>query len=247
MKACGGTKHCEREANQNRTVDDESPKFRPAIRVARRPTYRYTAQLSTCEDLPMTLTVPSLIRRQIALYARRIRELESDLLRATTLLNEDCLTGMLNRRGLRQACDIYPLSVEIGVTVVSCAALDLDDFKGINDRHGHATGNAALVHFAQFLRMHMRPVDTMARLGGDEFVLIMAEMTGQDAIATLNRLVKALADSPLLTKDEPLLLSLSAGIAEWRADEAMNDALMRADAALLAAKRLGKGCVVFEA
>jgi len=83
---------------------------------------------------------------------------------------------MLNRRGLRQACDIYPLSVENGVTVVWCAALDLDNFKGINDRHGHATGDAALVHFEQFLRKHIRPIHTMARLGGDKMLTFMRRM-----------------------------------------------------------------------
>jgi len=128
-------------------------------------------------------TASSLIRQHIAMYTQRIHELEHELLQVTTLLHEDSLTCMLNRRGFRQVCEMFPFAVADGVTVVSCAALDLDQFKRINDRYGHAIGDAALVHFAQILRMNVRPVDTMARLGGDEFVLILMEMTGQDAVS----------------------------------------------------------------
>lgn len=191
-------------------------------------------------------TSPSLLRQQIALYTQRIHELEHELLHVTTLLNEDCLTSMLNRRGFRQACEMFPLTVADGVTVVSCAALDLDHFKRINDRYGHAIGDTALAHFAQTLRMNVRPVDTMARLGGDEFVLILMDMTGQDAVTLLSRFIMALANTPLLSEHEPIPLHVSAGIAELRADEAIYNGLVRADMALLDAKQMGRGQIVFD-
>ena len=194
----------------------------------------------------MTLIEPNLIRRQIALYARRVKELEAELLGARTQLNEDALTGTLNRRGLRQACEDFPLSVEDGVTVVSCVVLDLDNFKWINDQYGHAIGDEALVYFSQFLRTHIRPIDTIARLGGDEFVLIMADMAGRDAVDTVRRLIRSLAECPFLTPVVPQPLSLSAGIAELRTEETMYDAMVRADSALLSAKRSGKSQVVLE-
>jgi diguanylate cyclase len=191
-------------------------------------------------------TASSLIRQHIAMYTQRIHELEHELLQVTTLLHEDSLTCMLNRRGFRQVCEMFPFAVADGVTVVSCAALDLDQFKRINDRYGHAIGDAALVHFAQILRMNVRPVDTMARLGGDEFVLILMEMTGQDAVALLRRLVTALANAPLLSECGPIPLHVSAGVAELRGEEAIYDGMVRADLALLEAKRMGIGQVVFE-
>jgi len=190
-------------------------------------------------------TSPSVLRQQIALYTQRIHELEHELLHVTTLLNEDCLTSMLNRRGFRQACEMFSLTAADGGTIVSCVALDLDNFKRINDRYGHAIGDAALSHFAQTLHMNVRPVDTMARLGGDEFVLVLMDMTGQDAVMLLSRFMTALANAPLLSEHGPISLHVSAGIAELRAEETIYNGMKRADMALLEAKRMGKGQIIF--
>jgi diguanylate cyclase (GGDEF)-like protein len=186
---------------------------------------------------------PVLIRQQIAYYTQRIHELEHALIQANSLLYEDCLTGLLNRRGFAQACETLSMDANANA-VICCAALDLDRFKTINDTYGHAVGDAALMHFAQLLRMNVRPIDTVARLGGDEFVLIMMELTGQDACALLSRFLTALAASPLFTANGPIPLHASAGVVELHADESINICMRRADFALLAAKRLGREQVV---
>jgi diguanylate cyclase (GGDEF)-like protein len=191
----------------------------------------------------MTNDSHAMIRQQIAYYTQRIHELEHALIQANSLLHEDCLTGVLNRRGFGQACQTLATDAN-ACSAVCCVALDLDHFKQINDTHGHAVGDAALVHFAQALRLNVRPIDTVARLGGDEFILILMEMTAPDTCALLYRFMTALADSPLMTDRGPIPLRASAGVAQLSGDESISRAMMRADLALLAAKRLGRGHIV---
>jgi diguanylate cyclase (GGDEF)-like protein len=185
----------------------------------------------------------ALIRQQIAYYTQRIHELEHALIQANSLLHEDCLTGVLNRRGFGQACQTLATDAN-ACSAVCCVALNLDHFKQINDTHGHAVGDAALVHFAQTLCMNVRPMDTVARRGGDEFGLILMELTARDACPLIFRFLTALADSPLMTDCGPIPLRASAGVAQLNAEESISRAMMRADLALLAAKRLGRGHIV---
>lgn len=124
-----------------------------------------------------------------------------------------------------------------------CVMLDLDDFKSINDQYGHPMGNAAPIHFAQTLRQHVRRTDVVARLGGDEFALVLHNTSGSYTLGVLERLQKALEVSPLPTPKGLVRLRFSAGIAERQVGESLIDALARADAALLDAKRCGKAMV----
>ena len=184
------------------------------------------------------------IRQQIALYERRIRELECDLLHATALLHEDSLTGLLNRRGFQQACTLLSAGAGGHGAAISCAMIDLDNFKTINDRHGHAAGDRALCHFADVLRMNLRPIDHAARVGGDEFALLLPDATAVDAMDILTRLNVALAARPLLTDAGLHALHFSAGVAQLRPAESVHEQLERADAILLHAKRNGKSKVL---
>lgn len=172
---------------------------------------------------------------------QQIVALEQALRQAQHLLHQDDLTPLLNRRGFRRACDQWAGG---GVKDASacCVMVDLDGFKAINDRHGHPVGDAALIHFAATLRRHMRPTDTIARLGGDEFALILSNCSGSDARKMLERLRDALAVTPLPASGSTVL-RFSAGIAERDDNESLAQALERADAALLDAKRQGKATV----
>jgi diguanylate cyclase len=190
------------------------------------------------------MRTPDTIRQQIALYERRIRELECDLLHATSLLHEDSLTGLLNRRGFQQACTLLSAGATGHGAAISCAMIDLDNFKTINDRHGHAAGDRALCHFADVLRMNLRPIDQAARVGGDEFALLLPDATAADAMDILTRLLAALAARPLVTDTELHVLHFSAGVAQLRPAESVHEQLGRADAILLHAKRNGKSKVL---
>lgn len=173
---------------------------------------------------------------------QQIAALERALQQAQHLLHQDDLTPLLNRRGFRRACDQW-IGGGLKDASACCVMVDLDGFKAINDRHGHPVGDAALIHFAATLRRHMRPTDTIARLGGDEFALILPNCSGSDARTMLERLRDALAVAPLPASGSTVFLRFSAGIAERHADESLAQALVRADAALLDAKRQGKATV----
>lgn len=179
---------------------------------------------------------------QLLAYFRRIDALERALDQAQRLLHQDDLTPLLNRRGLRRTCDRWNTSGEVSAQIC-CVMLDLDDFKSINDKHGHPIGDAALLHFSKTMLQHVRQADALARLGGDEFALVLTNTTAIDARRVLEHLQRVLAASPMLTADTCVALRFSAGIAERRANEPLSDAFARADTALIDAKRCGKSTV----
>ena len=187
--------------------------------------------------------LPALFRRRRrAKLTNRIVELQMALAEAQRALHHDDLTALLNRRGFRRACD---LPRECPPSVLSCAMIDLDDFKGINDTHGHAAGDAVLRYFAAALRQGLRPVDTVARLGGDEFAVMLAGAADVDMEHILLRIQHTLRSSACTTMPaQAWSLKFSAGIAERTPGESLARALARADEALLEAKRRGKGCIV---
>lgn len=184
--------------------------------------------------------MPALFRRRRrAKLTSRIVELQLALAQAERALHQDDLTALPNRRGFRRACDTDP---EQAPDVLCCVMVDLDDFKRINDLHGHPAGDAALTHFADALRRGLRPEDTVARIGGDEFALLLAGATGREAEQILSRIQQDLAQNPCTMPTETL--KFSAGIAERAPWESLAQALSRADTAVLDAKRSGKSCFV---
>lgn len=146
----------------------------------------------------------------------------------------DELTGLANRRGLERQAAVTP-----GAMVV----LDLDRFKDLNDRWGHATGDAALQVVADFLRRHLRTDDLAARLGGEEFVVLLPQLDLELATRLAERLCRELATLPLRLAHPDSRLTASWGVAARLPGESWGGWLQRADAALYAAKQAGRNCV----
>jgi len=122
--------------------------------------------------------------------------------------------------------------------------LDIDHFKTINDRHGHAAGDQALKHTAALLQTSVREVDRVGRFGGEEFVVLLPGMSLERAAQTAEALRAGLAAGPLTRDGEPLVLSASFGVAEWDGpNEEPSRLLLRADRALYRAKRAGRNRV----
>ena len=144
----------------------------------------------------------------------------------------DNLTGLLGHRAFHEAL----AEVLGGDAPVTLAAIDLDDFKLINDAHGHPVGDEALRCVADALRRGVREHDLVFRIGGEEFAVLMPGLRARDAVPLAERLRAAVAATPF-----ELPLRVSVGLASWPHDAAGSDALLaRADAALYAAKRAGK-------
>src|SRR5690606_38576329 len=124
------------------------------------------------------------------------------------------------------------------------ALLDLDNFKALNDRLGHATGDEALVHLAEVARQVLRPQDQLARYGGEEFVILLPDTEVDDGVRIMQRLQRELTKRYFLKGEERVLITFSAGVAQVKGESDGPEALRRADQAMYLAKRSGKNRVV---
>lgn len=151
----------------------------------------------------------------------------------------DPLSGLLNRRGLASARSEMLLANEAVVL------FDLDHFKEINDRYGHAVGDQVIRSFAETLNEQGRATDPKARLGGEEFAMIMTDVSLKEARNIAQRILDAFATVELVSAEgERFRCTASAGIAFGETNGAVIEHVMaRADNALYAAKRAGRNRV----
>jgi diguanylate cyclase (GGDEF)-like protein len=158
--------------------------------------------------------------------------------------NQDALTGLPNRRRTAErASAALERAVDTG-TALTAALIDLDHFKLINDRCGHAGGDQVLREFARVAREDLRDSDTLGRWGGEEFLLVMPNTTLDVALSVVERLRARALTIPLPGGKTDLRVSLSAGLATNEADVKTLDGLVaRADAALYRAKHEGRNLV----
>jgi diguanylate cyclase len=174
----------------------------------------------------------------------RIYELEIELERVSDQVSEDQLTGVLNRRGLEHAMERETSRAARRRSPLSISLLDIDNFKRLNDTHGHQAGDAALQHLAAVIRETLRPNDVVARYGGEEFLILLPDTETEAAIEVMVRLQRELTRRFFLHGNEKLLITFSAGVARFEPDERQDTVIARADAAMYEAKRTGKNRVL---
>lgn len=171
--------------------------------------------------------------RELIRLSRRLEELS----------RRDELTGLGNRRDLRErAGSELALSARTGAPV-AVALIDMDRFKDVNDRLGHATGDGLLRAAAQVLRQQARPSDLVFRLGGDEFCVLMPATTAAGGRVAIERALARLAVMSRETLGGELEVGFSAGCAGNQDGDSVEDLLERADAELYRAKGAGRGRV----
>ena len=157
----------------------------------------------------------------------------------------DGLTGLLDRRAIDEALQVQIQRSRRTGETFSVLMLDLDHFKAINDRFGHAAGDRALKHVAAVLREVLREVDSLGRIGGEEFLALMPGAALDAAGPVAERVRERLAASPMVVDAAPVAMSASIGMAQWSApDEDVSRLVGRADSALYAAKAQGRDRVV---
>jgi diguanylate cyclase len=186
-------------------------------------------------------------QEQAAAAAERIKALERELAQTSHLIRHDQLTGALNRRGLDEVLGKEIARAERHDLPICLALLDIDNFKRLNDRHGHMAGDEALVHLAKIIRESLRPQDTAARFGGEEFIIIFPETDLQEAVSAMTRLQRNLTRRIFLYENQKILITFSAGIAQLQAGESQSAIIQRADAAMYASKTAGKNQVMVAA
>ncbi len=195
--------------------------------------------------LEVTLDVAETTRRiggRLERTRRDTRQLRAALDEARRAAEEDHLTGMPNRRGFYSRVEE---AVERGTSGLAIALCDIDNFKAVNDQHGHETGDRVLRFVARLLRDALPRQVYVARYGGEEFVCLFEGVDVDRAVAMLDRVREKLGDRLLRdqTSDVPIgKITFSAGIAALGDDTAT--ALRAADEALYFAKKAGKDRVV---
>lgn len=160
------------------------------------------------------------------------------------LARTDALTGVWNRRGFEEgARHLLDRLSASGGTVAAVAIADIDGFKGINDKHGHAMGDATLARFADTLRGATEPGDLLARLGGEEFAILAIGVDGPSLRQRMER-VRGMLAVPSIDPNGPPPVTASFGVAMMDADHrSLREALERADRALYRAKSEGRNRV----
>jgi diguanylate cyclase (GGDEF)-like protein len=159
----------------------------------------------------------------------------------------DQLTNVFNRRGLGEQGAMAFASSRRNEYPVAVIMTDIDRFKFVNDEYGHSTGDAALIHFAELLKVGRRTDDIIARVGGEEFALILPGTGLQSALRIAGELRAKVESSPMQIDGESLNMTASFGVAVVNGkDTCLSDTIVRADRALYRSKRAGRNQVDLE-
>jgi diguanylate cyclase (GGDEF)-like protein len=185
------------------------------------------------------LAVATVIAAALAIhYGLRTATQAGEIAALRGLIVRDPLTGLLNRRGFQERMEVELERASRDGTSVSLVVADLDDFKHLNDRHGHLGGDMALERVAGVIERTTRRADAGARLGGDEFAFILPNTAMHGARTFAERLRSATEES---FDDTAAELTMSLGIACFPGDGTSMETLLKAaDYAMYEAKAAGK-------
>lgn len=158
-----------------------------------------------------------------------------------SLYQLDPLTGIPGRIGVLAKLREQKALVQRGLQACSIAVMDIDRFKSVNDKFGHASGDKVLISFAHHMMQGLRPYDKVFRFGGEEFLIAMPDTMLDEGFAIVERLREILASIPhAVGPGEPLYVTASFGLASIDPDVPVEESIERADAALYAAKEAGR-------
>ena len=183
----------------------------------------------------LALTLLVSVRQYIAL-----RDYGQLAARYQQLASIDGTTGVFNRRHFMETAEAsFAHAQRLGQSVVALM-IDIDNFKQINDLHGHIAGDKVLADLARACREHVRPEDIVGRYGGDEFIILVPGITSLRAVNLANQLTRRIVDFPG-NDGKPLVYQASIGIAECPPYEDLTTLLIHADRAMYTAKQSGGG------
>ncbi|HEY3268404.1 MAG TPA: diguanylate cyclase [Armatimonadota bacterium] len=170
---------------------------------------------------------------------------------ARVLAITDPLTGLFNRRHFHEVAAAEFQRAERYHHPIACVMLDIDHFKQVNDRYGHAAGDRVLQSVVNACRGALRSVDVMGRYGGEEFTIVLPETAAADAVRVAERLRRAVCENPIGLEGYPEAITISLGVSACRpgapntvCHSASADGLIhRADQAMYASKAAGRNRV----
>jgi diguanylate cyclase (GGDEF)-like protein len=200
----------------------------------------YISKPFRVEELLARVAVAIRLKRERDLLQESAEELRRRAEVASEMSMTDALTGLLNRYGLQRALQRELSEARRYTRPLSCLLLDIDFFKAINDTHGHAAGDAALMQTARVLTESMRGSDVVCRYGGEEFLVLAPETDARGAHSLAEKIRLSVSSRLFGDGGRAFALTLSAGVAELRPGESGNDMIARADLALYQAKQHGR-------
>jgi diguanylate cyclase len=187
------------------------------------------------------------LREDFELRSLEMQELQNELRQVKRAAISDPLTGLPNRRALLDA--MGELYADPQAPHHSLLMLDIDNFKGINDRHGHLIGDRVIRFVADVIRQNIKGQDTPARFGGEEYAILLPNTQLAGAATVAENIRHAIASARLVrsANQEPLgIITVSCGVATFRKGEDSLELIERADQALYLAKERGRNKVVPE-
>lgn len=161
----------------------------------------------------------------------------------TAMMYQDSLTGLLNHAQIQLAAERVFLQYKRNKMTFTIAMIDIDNFKSVNDTHGHLSGDRVIKALAQLFQQRLRVTDYIGRFGGEEFLMIMPDMNIHDAGNLINSLRKSFSLIKFKDGDNSFNVSFSAGIAENTGMENFIEQIRFADEALYRAKERGRNVV----
>ena len=176
-----------------------------------------------------------------AVLGLKMKASEQELIR---IASHDFLTGLLNRREMFNRLHTEICRVDRIEKSLSVIMIDIDHFKGINDRYGHVTGDKVLKEVSRILKGHLREYDFICRYGGEEFLVAAPETSLEVARDLAERLRTTIMDARISPPALPAIpLTISAGVTQFVKEEPVEATLSRADTALYQAKNAGRNRV----
>ena len=197
--------------------------------------------LGEADLTPAVLVAMKTLLTEVAELRGEVSRLKARLVEVEGLADRDALTPLLNRRAfVRELSRVRTFSQRYG-SPASLVYFDVDGFKGVNDRYGHAAGDACLHAVSDRLTSNVRESDIVGRMGGDEFAVILVQTDAATAAAKAAGLAEAIGRTPVQFGDRSAPLHVSYGVREISADMDPETLIAEADAAMFAHKRERRG------
>lgn len=191
-------------------------------------------------NLLLCLLVTAIVLTLVSLAIRRYQQ------RIAALATTDVLTELPNRRGFDILAEQALQEAQREQSPLCAVLLDLDNFKLINDEHGHLAGDEVLQRFARQLRDKLRQSDILCRWGGEEFILLLKNTDRQAAHDLAEKLRQQCAQQRYAIAEQTLQVTASLGLSQWQPGESLHSLLGRTDRALYRAKQSGRDRVCVE-
>jgi diguanylate cyclase (GGDEF)-like protein len=210
---------------------------KPARRRTRMPERRQRVPVEVAStSQPRRRSDPALLAAEVERLERELAAARRQLAALEARADIDPLTGLLNRRAFERELSRSLSYVKRYGTDAALLYLDLDHFKGINDRHGHAAGDAVLRAVASVLNRHVRESDLVARIGGDEFALLLWNCDEGNALAKALALEASIGRTTATHDGAALTVGASVGAASLLPLDQPSETIARADSAMYARK-----------